>query len=113
MIEINIREQIRHISSSLHGIVVAEAYGIPARYLRVTENEYIIKYQDYYLGTNRTHFQFAASVEEALLLGGEEPGSCDLEKLYDAFPFEYWPKVCFKKPDFSIKHDVLTPFDMY
>lgn len=80
------------ISSSLHGIIIAEAYGIPARLLRITENEPLFKYQDYYYGTNRLNFQFACSVEEALKMGGEAPFECDLEKLYDAFPFEYWPK---------------------
>lgn len=89
------------ISSSLHGVIVAEAFGIPARYLRITENEPLLKYQDYYLATNRPDFQFATSVEEALLLGGEPSFECDLEKLYDAFPFEYWPNTTFKKPNFK------------
>jgi pyruvyltransferase len=78
------------ISSSLHGIVVAEAFGIPARQLRVTENEHIFKYKDYYLGTNRPNFRFATSVQDALEMGGEEPFDCDLKKLYDAFPLEFW-----------------------
>jgi pyruvyltransferase len=84
------------ISSSLHGIVVAEAYGIPARMLHVSDNEPIFKYQDYYLGTNRPNFKYATTVEEAFELGGEEPFECDLEKLYNAFPFEYWPNAPFK-----------------
>ena len=46
------------ISGSLHGLIVAEAYGIPARYLRVTDDEPLLKYQDYYYGTNRLKFQF-------------------------------------------------------
>lgn len=89
------------ISSSLHGIVVAEAYGIPARLLRTTDIEPLLKFQDYYLGTNRTEFQYATSIEEALLMGGEKPIQCDLEKLYDAFPFEYWPHAKITKPIFS------------
>lgn len=43
------------ISSSLHGIVIAEAYGIPAVWARYSDN--IIggdfKFQDYFLGTGR------------------------------------------------------------
>jgi pyruvyltransferase len=78
------------IASSLHGIVIAEAYGIPARMLRVTKNEGLFKYRDYYLGTNRPYFQYATSVQEALKMGGEAPGECDLKKLYEAFPFEFW-----------------------
>lgn len=78
------------ISGSLHGIVLAEAYGIPARYLRVSEKEHIFKYQDYYLGTGRPNFQYARSIDEALAMGGEAPFSCDLQKIYEAFPFDYW-----------------------
>jgi pyruvyltransferase len=85
------------ISTSLHGIIVAEAFGIPARLLKVTNNEPLFKYYDYYLGTNRPHFLYATSVEEALEMGGEPPFKCDLERLYRAFPFEFWPKAPLKK----------------
>lgn len=81
------------ISSSLHGIIIAEAYGIPAIFLRITEHEPLFKYIDYYLGTQRPHFKIAYSIEEALILGGEAPFKCDLEKLYQAFPFEFWHNV--------------------
>jgi pyruvyltransferase len=84
------------ISSSLHAIIVAEAYGIPARLFIVSNNEPLFKYYDYYLGTNRPHFQYATSVEEAMEMGGEPPFECDLKKLYEAFPFEFWPNVNFK-----------------
>lgn len=95
------------ISSSLHGIIVAEAFGIPARYLRVSEKEPLLKYADYYFATNRPEFKFANSIEEALQMGGEPPCKCDVERLYNAFPFEFWPDVIFPKPDFSkIAHDV-------
>lgn len=93
------------ISSSLHGLVIADAYGIPARWLRLTENEPEVKYHDYYLGTNRENYQYANSIEEALLMGGADPFVCDLTMLYEAFPFDLWPDTLFKKPNFSIfKH---------
>ena len=83
------------ISSSLHGVIVAEAYGIPARLLRITQNEPIFKYCDYYYGTNRYDFRCATSVEEALQMGGERPFECDLAQLYAAFPFEFFPGAPF------------------
>lgn len=85
------------ISSSLHGVVLAEAYGIPARILRLTDEEPLFKFYDYYYGTGRSGFQFATSVEEALSLGGEPPVQCDLESIYNAFPFEFWPHRNFPK----------------
>lgn len=43
------------ISSSLHGIIIAEAYGIPCKWIsygnEIEGGEF--KYQDYFLGTNR------------------------------------------------------------
>ncbi len=86
------------ISSSLHGVIIAEAYGIPARLLRVSETEPLFKFQDYYFGTGRPHFTYATTVDEALEMGGESPIECDLEKVYKAFPFEYWPNTNFQFP---------------
>lgn len=76
------------ISSSLHGIIVAEAFGIPARLLRVTENEPLFKYTDYYLGTGRKSYQYASSIAEALQMGGEIAPIIDLEPLIKSFPIE-------------------------
>lgn len=79
------------ISSSLHGIILAEAFKIPARFLRITDHEPLFKYQDYYEGTGRKSFTYATSVQQALSLGGEPPYTCDLKALIKAFPFDYWP----------------------
>ncbi len=91
------------ISSSLHGIIIPEAYGIPARLLRITNNEPIFKFHDYYLGTGRPNFHVARSIEEARRMGGEKPCACDLKKLYEAFPFEFWPGLEPKKFNFQQK----------
>lgn len=81
------------ISSSLHGIIVAESYGIPARMLRMTNTERLLKYEDYYESTNRPHFKYASSVQEAIEMGGEEPGSIDLAPLIRNFPWEHFEIV--------------------
>jgi pyruvyltransferase len=78
------------ISSSLHGIIIAEAYGIPARYLRLSDTENIFKYNDYMLGTGRTAIEPAESVEEALEMGGMPPPVFDPEALLAAFPIDLW-----------------------
>jgi pyruvyltransferase len=88
------------ISNSLHGIAVAESFGIPARMLAIPEKEYLFKYQDYYAGTGRPGFRIAKTVEEAIEMGGEPPAQCDLKKLYEAFPFEFWPGGQFPTPIF-------------
>lgn len=81
------------ISSALSGVIVAEAFGIPARLLvapNENNTENLFKYTDYYQGTNRFDYRFATSIEEALEMGGEPPPKCDLEKLLQAFPYDIY-----------------------
>ncbi len=78
------------ISSSLHGLVVAEAFGIPARYLRISETEHMLKYQDYALGTGRDSIEAAHSIAEALEMGGMPPPRFDEAALLQAFPIDLW-----------------------
>ncbi|AIZ65043.1 hypothetical protein PK28_05825 [Hymenobacter sp. DG25B] len=81
------------ISSSLHGIIVAEAYGIPSRYLRISNNQDLFKYNDYMSGTGRGEIEFATSVEQALEMGGQAPiVEFDHTKLLNAFPWDLWTK---------------------
>jgi pyruvyltransferase len=54
------------ISSSLHGIIIAESFGIPSVLLKNNNGEGDEKYFDYYLGTNRSDFPICKTLEEAL-----------------------------------------------
>lgn len=77
------------VGSSLHGIVVAESLGIPARL--ITSNvEATLKYADYYEGTGRENYKAASSLHEALRLGGERDPRWSPEPLLEAFPEDVW-----------------------
>ncbi|MDE5446974.1 polysaccharide pyruvyl transferase family protein [Bradyrhizobium sp. CSA207] len=78
------------LASSLHGIIVAEAFGIPARYVRLTDAESEFKYRDYYEGTGRFDVEFASSIEEGREMGGTAPASFNHQALMDAFPVDLW-----------------------
>lgn len=79
------------VGSSLHGVVVAEALGVPARLVKSSVED-PFKYCDYYLGTGRQEFSPAVSVSEALQLGGESPIIWNPEPLLRAFPVDLWGK---------------------
>lgn len=61
------------ISGSLHGLIIAEAYGIPARWFPDDGGEPEFKYHDYYASTGRTPHP-ARSLRHAEALGGQLPG---------------------------------------
>jgi pyruvyltransferase len=79
----------RVISSSLHGIVVAESFGVPAQLLasRVEAPE---KYLDYFLGTGRHDFEVASSIEQAEGMPGHPPPDWCATDLIGAFPYDLW-----------------------
>lgn len=77
------------VGSSLHGIIVAESLGIPARLVR-SDHESPFKYEDYYRGTGRQAFAAASTVREAIAAGGEPPIEWDAAPLIAAFPIDLW-----------------------
>jgi len=77
------------VSSSLHGLIVADAFGIPAIYVRLGEHEGLLKYEDYYAGTSR-ELQYVTSLDEALNHKGSDPLSYDTTRLLEAFPYDIW-----------------------
>jgi pyruvyltransferase len=78
------------VGSSLHGVIVAEALGVPARAVRAVA-EPAFKYEDYYLATGRDPDEVVAgSVEEAMDRGGAPAPVWDPTPLLSAFPAELW-----------------------
>ena len=77
------------VSSSLHGVIVAEALGVPAVYLRLSRQKHLFKYKDYYEGTGRK-LKFARSVRKAIKTGGNGLPDFDAEALLKAFPRELY-----------------------
>ena len=79
-------------SSSLHGIILAESYGVPAIFFRGLGKRIDFKYLDYYYSTGRTDIRISESFEEAL---NREPLPIpDLSELrqglLDSFPYDLW-----------------------
>ena len=79
-------------SSSLHGIILAEAYGVPAIFFRGVDSRVDFKYKDYYASTGRYEVPMANSLAEAFSF--EAPAIPDLTKLQQelmaAFPYDLW-----------------------
>lgn len=79
------------ISSSLHGIILAESYGIPSIFLNWGVADQQIKFLDWYLSTNRMPYA-ARSLDEAVKM--QHPKVPDLsymkQQLISAFPYDLW-----------------------
>ena len=82
-------------SSSLHGLIFAEAFGVPARWLALRHggSEPTLKFYDYFLGTGRSNIEPATSLAHAMRLGPQVPipdalAGALAAGLYRAFPFE-------------------------
>lgn len=88
------------VASSLHALVLADAYGIPSRPL-VPVAEHPLKYLDYYAGTGRARVAFARSVDEAIALGPVAPAEVDVEAIARAFPHDLWGGSAAKQDDSS------------
>ncbi len=78
----------RVFSSSLHGIIFAEAMGIPAYWLAPIGGEDELKYYDYYYGTGRTVVKRFESLDEAMRSDPMELPEFDIEGYLQTFPHD-------------------------
>lgn len=82
------------ISSSLHGIILAESYGVPAVFYRDRPERFDFKYEDWYLSTGGRRPEPCGSVREALDRGREHLTVPDLSEmravLEKSFPYDLW-----------------------
>jgi len=80
----------RVIASSLHGVIIAEAYGIPA-VLVASSREQAFKYNDYYSGTDRSMPAVAPNWHVARDTPPAPPiTNWDPQALIQAFPNDLW-----------------------
>ena len=81
----------RVVSSSLHGIILAEAYGIPA-VLLLHEGQSMFKYEDWYYSTGRYSITVAHSIAEAMrIVPMDLPELTAMQnRLIDCFPYDLW-----------------------
>jgi pyruvyltransferase len=80
------------ITSSLHAVILADAYGVPSVLYRGLGKRIDFKYLDYYYSTGRKDIKFAESFEDALK---KEPLPLpDLKSLQEgllkSFPYDLW-----------------------
>lgn len=82
-------------SSSLHGIILAESYGIPAIFFRDLGKRVDFKYLDYYFSTGRTNVTIAESFEDALRFEPLPlPELSQLRQgLLNSFPYDLWDSI--------------------
>ena len=83
------------VASSLHGIIVAESFGVGARLFRTKSSDGAFKYSDYYEGTGRYGVNLTHTLDEALRLGPEAPIGVEKLKsiqrgLLSSFPKQLW-----------------------
>ncbi|MGE0226832.1 MAG: polysaccharide pyruvyl transferase family protein, partial [Acetobacteraceae bacterium] len=74
------------VSSSLHGLIVAEALGVPAVWHRPVMGEDELKFHDYYLGTGRYRIVRVDTLDEAFTVSPMPLPTIDAAAMLATFP---------------------------
>ena len=80
------------IASSLHGIIFAETYQVPAVFYQDRPEKYSFKYADWYEGTGRKQWLQTDSLEKAIEMDpNPAPDLTGMrDRLLDVFPYDLW-----------------------
>jgi pyruvyltransferase len=73
-------------------LVVADAFGVPCTYLRLSEEENLFKYEDYALGVGRSSLRVTRSRAEAVRVSPLDPIQFDAGPLKASFPYDLWSR---------------------
>lgn len=102
------------VSESLHGLIVAETYGIPNLWCNITLNKYNVKFHDYFqsIGVDRKnpfHIKGGVVVEDLLeaLQYYKKGEKIDVEKLMSVCPFKLKGGVDISQPSEEIKQKIV------
>lgn len=78
------------ISSSLHGIILAESYNVPAVFVASDVKRQIFKYYDWYEATERYEFPIASTYKAAMYMDVVELPNLEKmrNEIIQAFPYD-------------------------
>ncbi len=101
----------RVISSSLHGIIFAEALGIPAQWLQETGGEDDFKYFDYYFGTDRFEVKKFEDLRKAMSGTPMQLPKFEFEAIVATFPHDVLGR--YSNAGFPVNSSVKTKLANY
>lgn len=82
------------LCGSLHALIIAEAYNVPAILIKSEIDNDLFKYEDYYYSTKRFDYNIAATIDEALeqrVFNEPIPNLSDIQNnLINSFPVDLW-----------------------
>lgn len=81
------------LTSSLHGLIISEVFGIPVRFVAPFGGETLFKYEDYLLGTGRSLEKrpksFLEGIHTSMGVGFAAP-KVDMELMIERFPLDFF-----------------------